>query len=88
MIIYRNRLIIGIIEKVLMAAVTVVYKILSVFNLHVTLLVALVGLVLFLTGALSASPTLSLVYKLILIFSVVYAIVSTLRGMLGLNKKV
>ena len=88
MIIYRNRLIIGLIKQILTAVLTVVYKILSLFNLQFTLLIALVGLVLFLTGVFASSPALTLVYKLILIFSVVYAVVATLRGLLGLNKNV
>ena len=88
MIIYRNRLIIGLIKQILTAVLTVVYKILSLFNLQFTLLIALVGLVLFLTGVFASSPTFTLVYKLILIFSVVYAVVATLRGLLGLNKNV
>ena len=88
MILYRNRLILGILEKVVSVAATVIYKILSIFHLQLTFIVAILGIILYFTGALEASSTLALVYKLILIFSVVYAIISTLRGFLGLNNNV
>lgn len=66
---------------------TVVYKILSVLNLQLTLFVLLIGAVLFLTGTLNKNPTVLLIFQIILICSVVYAIISTLKRMLGIKKK-
>ena len=87
MILYKNRLIFGIIKKFISMVFTVVYKILSVFHLQLTLLVLLIGAVLFLTGALNKNPTVLLVFQIILICSIVHAIISTLKGMLGIKKK-
>ena len=84
---YRNRLIIGIIRRFINVVFTVVYKILSLFNLQFTLLVLLIGLVLFLTGSFHKNPTVLLVFEVILICSIVYAIITTLKRMLGINKK-
>ena len=68
-------------------AFTVVYKILSVFNLQLTLLVLLIGAVLYLTGTLDKNPTVLLIFQVVLICSVVYAIISTVKRLLGISKK-
>ncbi|MBQ9734745.1 MAG: hypothetical protein IJV95_02680 [Clostridia bacterium] len=87
MILYKNRLIFGVVRKIISMAFTVVYKILSVFNLQLTLLVLLIGAVLYLTGTLDKNPTVLLIFQVVLICSVVYAIISTVKRLLGISKK-
>ncbi len=88
MILFRNRLIFGIIWKTVKVFFTVIYSILSFFNLHFTLLVGLVGVVLYFTGALESNRAVMVVFALVLALTVVYAIVSSIRRLLGLDKKV
>lgn len=87
MILHRNRLIFGIIKKILRVVLGTVYHILALFNLQLTALILLIGIVLYLTGALDSNSAFKIVYELILIASVVLAIVTTVRKLLGLNKK-
>ena len=86
MILYRSRLIWGIIKRLFGAVFGVLYKIISVFNLQLTLLLLLVGLVLYATGVFENNQTFLLIYQLVLISSVVYALITTVRKLLGLNK--
>lgn len=86
MIPLRNRLIFGIIKKIIVMFFTVIYKILALFNLQFTLLLLLVGLILFLTGAFQNSAVLIVFYVLI-VFSIVLAIISTIKRILGIDKK-
>lgn len=85
---FRNRLIFGIIWKTVKVFFTVIYSILSFFNLHYTLLVGLIGVVLYFTGALDNNRAVLIVFCLILILTIVYAIVASIRKLLGLDKKV
>ncbi len=88
MLLFRNRLVLGIIWKTVKVVFTVVYTILSFFSLQYTVLLGLVGVVLYFTGTLSASRVVLIIYLLLLVFSVVYAIISSIRKLLGLDKKV
>lgn len=67
---------------------TVIYSILEFFNLHYTLLVGLIGVVLFFTGVLDNNKTVLVIFALVLAFSIVYAVLSTIKRLLGLDKKV
>ncbi len=86
MIALRNRLIFGIIKKIIVVFFTVIYKILALFNLQFTLLLLLVGLILFLTGAFENDVVLVIFYVLI-VFSIVLAIIATIKKILGIGKK-
>ena len=86
MILYRNRLIWGIIKRLFGAVFGVLYKIISIFNLQLTMLLLLVGVVLYATGVFENNQTFLLIYQLVLISSVVYALITTVRKLLGLNK--
>ncbi len=87
MILFRNRLIFGIVKNIIKTIFTVVMKVFQVFNLQFTLLIALFGCVLYLTGTLDKNPTILLIFQIALIISIVYAIVGTIKKTLGIDKK-
>ncbi len=66
----------------------IIYSVLALFNLQLTLFVLLVGAVLYFTGTLETYPALMSIFQISLIISVVYAIWSTLKKALGIDKKV
>ncbi|MBR2448913.1 MAG: hypothetical protein IKB30_02195 [Clostridia bacterium] len=65
-----------------------IYKLISLFNLQFTLFVVLIGTLLYFTGTLSNNQTVLLVFQTALIISVVYAILTTIKKLLGIGKKV
>ena len=85
MIILGNRLIFGIIKKIIVTVLTFVYKVLSLFNLQVTALVLLVGLVLFVTGVLERSAAALIIFCFALVLSVLGAVWFTVKRLLGLS---
>ena len=88
MILYRNRLIFGIVKSIFNTVFGVLNKILSIFNLQPTALILLIGVVLYFTGTMERTPILLTVFQLLVVISIVYAIISTIKNILGLNKKV
>lgn len=88
MILFRNRLVFGLIWKIIKVFFTVAYSILSFFGLQFTLLLGLIGVVLYFTGTLDANRAVLVIYTLLLVLSVVYAVMSTIKKLLGLDKKV
>ena len=88
MILFKNRLIFGLVKKIIVGFFSVIYKVLSLFNLQFTLLVALVGVVLYFTGTLSNGGVVPIIFYIALIASIIYAIVASIRKLLGLGKKV
>ena len=64
------------------------YAVISLFNLQFTLFVVLVGALLYFTGVLSSNQTVLLVFQAALIISVIYAILTTIKKLLGIGKKV
>lgn len=87
MILIRNRLIIGMIRRIVKLIFSVIYKILELFNLHFTLFVSLIGVVLFLTGVLSTNGTVAVIFYLALSFSIVYAVFATVKKLLGFQNQ-
>ncbi len=83
----RVNLIFGTIKFIIKTIFKVVYKVLSLFNLQLLLFVALVGLVLFLTGVMTSSSAVRIIFFVSLCFSIVYALVMTIRRLLGIGKK-
>lgn len=67
---------------------TFVYNIFNVLNLVPALFISLVGLVLYVTGTFSTYPVVALIFQLLLIAAVIYAIIATGRKLLGLDKRV
>lgn len=89
MILYRNRLLFGLVKNIIKTVFSVVYKILALFNLHYTILLVLVGVILYFTGAFEGSDgVVLLIYQILIVLSVVHAIVGTVKRLLGLDKKV
>ncbi len=87
MILLRNRLVVGVIKNIIKTVFTVVLKIFQFFNLQFSLLIALIGCVLYITGTFDQNPVVLLVFQLLLIVSIVYAIVGTIKKVLGIEKK-
>ncbi len=88
MILYKNRLIFGIIKNIFVTLFTIVYKIFALFNLQLTLLVALIGVILYFTGVFEQNTAILIVFYILLIISIFYAILSTIKKLLGLDKKI
>ena len=88
MILFKNRLIVGVVWKIIKMFFTVVYSVLSFFSLHYTLLLALIGVVLHFTGTLEANRAVLVVYALLLVLSIVYAVVASIKKLLGLDKHI
>lgn len=83
----KTGLVFGLIKKVIVAVFKAVYTVLSFFNLHLTVLVGLVGLVLFLTGTFDKYPTVQTGFYIAIIASVIVAIIITIKKLLGLTNK-
>ena len=88
MILYRSPLIFGIVRKIIKVFFTVIYKIFAFFNLQFTLLLALIGLVLYITGIFSSNQSVLIVFYLLLVLSIIYAIVGTVKKLLGIQPSV
>jgi cell shape-determining protein MreC len=88
MILYRRPLIFGFIRKLIKVFSTVLYKILAFFNLQLTLLLALIGLVLYITGIFDKNSIVLIVFYVLLVLSIVYAITGTIKRLLGIEKRV
>ena len=88
MIFYGNRLIWGVIKNTVKTLLRGIYAVINFLNLQLALIVALVGAVLYFTGLFENSRAALLIFYAALIFSIVLAIVLTIRKLLGLNKKV
>ena len=82
----KNRALLGIIWAIIKTVFKLVYGILKFFNLHIAFLVAIVGVVLFFTGTLKNSVVLTVFYVAV-IFSIVYAIFTTIKKLLGFGGK-
>ena len=65
-----------------------IYKFFNALNLVPALFVALVGLVLYVTGTLNAYPVITVIFQVLLVLTAIYAIVATGRKLLGLDKRV
>lgn len=88
MILFKNRLILGLVWKTIKVFFTVIYSVLNFFNLHYTLLLGLIGMVLYFTGTLDKNRAVLIVYALLLVVSLVYAVIASVKKLLGLDKKV
>ena len=88
MILYKNRLIFGIFKNLFVTLFTIIYKIFALFNLQLTLLFALVGVLLYFTGVFEQNPAILILFYVLLIISIAYAILATIKKMLGIDKKI
>ena len=88
MILYRSPLIFGFIRKIIKVFFTVLYKIFAFFNLQLTLLLSLIGLVLYITGIFEKNSIVLIIFYVLLVLSIVYAIMGTIKRLLGIEKRV
>ncbi len=87
MMFLKNMIIWGFIRKFFKALFSGIYAVVSFLNLQLTVLLAAVGLILFLTGVFDKSGAVLVIFYACLIFSVVLAIILTVRKLLGLDNK-
>jgi len=85
---FKSRLLFGVIGKTIGWIFKIIYKALAFLNLQLTLLVLLVGGVLYLTGVIEEGNAMSTVFLFALAISIVVAIISTTNKLLGGGKKV
>ena len=64
------------------------YKLLALLNLQPTLFIALIGAVLYFTGVMNDYPVVLILFQVFLVLSAIYAIIATVRKLLGLDKRV
>lgn len=88
MILYKSPLIFGVIKRVIGVVFTVIYKIFAFFNLQFTLLLALIGAVLYLTGVFNSNKVVLIIFYLFLVLSIIYAISGTIKRLLGIENRV
>ena len=88
MILYRSPLIFGFIRKIIKVFFTVLYKIFAFFKLQATLLLALLGIVLYITGIFDKNSVVLIIFYVLLVLSIVYAIAGTIKRLLGIDKRV
>ncbi len=87
MIFIKNRSIIGTIGKIIGKIFKFIYKLIDLFCLQFVIIVGLIGVVLYFTGAIREGDTGYIVVAFALIISVVYAIMGTIKKCLGVSKK-
>ena len=73
------------IKRIIFTLFKAIYSVISIFNLQLALLVLVVGLVVYLTGAMN-NPTVKLIFDGAFILSVVFAILLTIKKLLGIGK--
>lgn len=71
--IFKSRLIFGAIKGIISTVFKTVYRILGLFNLQITLLVLVVGLILLITGVFASVPAILTAFWIALALSIVLA---------------
>lgn len=87
MILLKTRLVFGMVKKAISTVFKFVYKIIKAFNLHLTLFVLLLGLVLAIVGAIPKGSVGLIVFYVAVALSVMYAVVKTVKNVFGIGKK-
>lgn len=80
----KTGVIVSLVKRVIVTVFKAVYNILSLFNLHLTILVGLVGLVLYLTGVFDKYPAVELGFYFMFFASIILAVIISVRKLLGL----
>ncbi len=86
MITVKNRLIFGLIKKIIVTVFKAIFAVLNFLHLHLALIILVTGIILYLTGVLTNNYAVKVVFFLTLSGSVFYAIVATVYKLLGLGK--
>ena len=87
MLTVQSRLVFGLIKGIIVGVFKLIFKIIELFSLHFAMIVLIFGGALYLSGAWYSSLALQLIFYFLLIAALVYAIISTVRRLLGLGKK-
>lgn len=87
MIVYRNRLIFGVVGMIISTVFQAVYAVISFLKLQFVFLVSILWAILYFVGMTAKYPILNLFLSLALIASVMYAVVSILKALLGIDNK-
>lgn len=87
MLFFRNRLVFGIIKKILSSIFKALYAIIKVFNLQLFLFVLVVGGIVYLTGGFNGSELVKLAFYVLAGLSLLYALIETFRKLFGFDKK-
>ncbi len=80
-------MIISTIKKIISTVCKAFYAVISLLNLQLTLFVAVIGLLLYLTGVLTDDSIAKTVMIVLVALSVIYAIIATVYKIFGLGKK-
>lgn len=80
-------MIISAIKKIISTVCKAFYAVISLLNLQLTLFIAVIGLLLYLTGVLTDDSMVKTVVIVLGVLSVIYAIIATVYKIFGLGKK-
>ncbi len=87
MLLHKNRLIFGVIRRIIKTVFSFCYKIIRAFNLHLTLFVLLLGIILAIVGVINKNSVTLVLYLIALILTVVFALTKTLKNIFGIKSK-
>ena len=87
MILFKNNLIFGIIKAILVVCFKIVYKVLSLFCMQGVFLLAILGLILYLTGVFTSYPIALMVYYIVLACTAIISLCFLIRKIFHLNKR-
>ncbi len=75
------------IKKIIKIIFRALYAVISLLNLQFTLFVAVVGLLLYLTGVLTNDSAVKIIFIAVLVLSVIYAVSATFCKIFGIGKR-
>ena len=87
MILHKSNLIFGAIKAIFVVAISVVYKILSLFCLQGVFLLAIIGVLLFLTGVFANNPILLVVYYVVFAITAIISVSLFIRKIFRLGNR-
>ncbi len=88
MIFLKNRLIFGIIKKILVSVFKVIYKVIDILNLYLTLFVLIIGAIIYLTGNMENNQTVKNVFILLIIISLGFAVILSVIKLFKIDEKI
>ena len=86
MILFRSNLIFGIIKAIFVVIFKIVYKVLSLFCMQGVFLIAIIGLILKITGVFTKYPIALIIFYIVLACTVVISLCVLIRKIFRLNK--
>lgn len=88
MILIKNRLIFGTIRKFIKFIFGSIYKVVTFLSLQFTLLVLLIGAVLYFTGAMDVNPVIAVIFYVLLVASVIFAVILSIGKIVKKDKPI